>query len=64
MYCKHLGSNWTLIVLIPSACRLEQHNMTTKDAYQYFVLRAQEMAVSHDWIPVNWYVLGSFSLRL
>ncbi|ONK62350.1 uncharacterized protein A4U43_C07F2980 [Asparagus officinalis] len=33
---------------------LEQHNMTTKDAYQYFVLRAQEMAISHNWIPVNW----------
>ncbi|KAI0520126.1 hypothetical protein KFK09_007597 [Dendrobium nobile] len=33
---------------------LEQRNMTTNDAYQYFVLRAQEIALSHNWIPVNW----------
>lgn len=31
-------------------------NMTTKDAYQYFVLRAQEIAISKNWTPVNWYV--------
>lgn len=30
--------------------------MTVKDAYQYFVLKAQEIALSNDWIPVNWYV--------
>lgn len=29
--------------------------MTTKDAYQYFVLRAQEIAISKNWTPVNWY---------
>ncbi|XP_059666199.1 beta-hexosaminidase 1 [Cornus florida] len=33
---------------------LQDHNMTTKDAYQYFVLRAQEIAISKSWIPVNW----------
>lgn len=30
--------------------------MNPKDAYQYFVLRAQEIAISKDWTPVNWYV--------
>ncbi|KAI3937974.1 hypothetical protein MKX01_027901 [Papaver californicum] len=34
--------------------RLQEHNMTTKDAYQYFVLRAQEIAISKNWTPVNW----------
>ncbi|KAK3005804.1 hypothetical protein RJ639_016270 [Escallonia herrerae] len=34
--------------------RLQEHNMTAKDAYQYFVLRAQEIAISKDWTPVNW----------
>uniref|UniRef100_A0A2P2K956 Uncharacterized protein n=1 Tax=Rhizophora mucronata TaxID=61149 RepID=A0A2P2K956_RHIMU len=29
--------------------------MTAKDAYQYFVLRAQEIAISKNWTPVNWY---------
>lgn len=33
---------------------LMRHNMTTKKAYQYFVLRAQEIALSYNWIPVNW----------
>lgn len=47
--------------LILSACRLEQRNMTTKDAYQHFVLRAQEIAISHNWIPVNWYTTISVS---
>ncbi|KAL0401476.1 UNVERIFIED_CONTAM: Beta-hexosaminidase 1 [Sesamum latifolium] len=28
--------------------------MTGKDAYQYFVLRAQEIAISLNWTPVNW----------
>jgi hypothetical protein len=31
--------------------------MTTKDAYQYFVLKAQEIAISKSWTPVNWYAL-------
>lgn len=30
--------------------------MTAKEAYQYFVLRGQEIAISKDWTPVNWYV--------
>ncbi|KAK7394249.1 hypothetical protein VNO78_14771 [Psophocarpus tetragonolobus] len=33
---------------------LQNHNMTTRDAYQYFVLKAQEIAVSKNWSPVNW----------
>ncbi|CAA0819910.1 Beta-hexosaminidase 1 [Striga hermonthica] len=33
---------------------LEDRNMTAKDAYQYFVLRAQDIAVSLNWTPVNW----------
>lgn len=33
---------------------LLDQNMTTKDAYEYFVLRAQEIAISKNWIPVNW----------
>ncbi|KAH7677994.1 hexosaminidase protein [Dioscorea alata] len=33
---------------------LEERNMTTKAAYQYFVLKAQEIALAHNWIPVNW----------
>lgn len=38
-------------------CRLQDRNMTAKDAYQYFVLKAQEIAISKNWNPVNWYVL-------
>ncbi|KAE8683711.1 Beta-hexosaminidase 1 [Hibiscus syriacus] len=34
--------------------RLNDHNMTAKDAYQYFVLKAQEIAILKDWTPVNW----------
>ncbi|KAM2202411.1 hypothetical protein ACFX1R_002125 [Malus domestica] len=33
---------------------LKERNMTTKDAYQYFVVKAQEVAVSKNWSPVNW----------
>ncbi|KAK4834906.1 hypothetical protein QYF36_002336 [Acer negundo] len=33
---------------------LQDHNMTTKEAYQYFVLKAQEIAISKNWTPVNW----------
>ncbi|KAL5201981.1 hypothetical protein ABZP36_012933 [Zizania latifolia] len=33
---------------------LDEHNMTTKDAYKYFVLKAQEIAIKLNWIPVNW----------
>ncbi|XP_006654923.1 beta-hexosaminidase 1 [Oryza brachyantha] len=33
---------------------LHEHNMTTKDAYKYFVLKAQEIAINLNWIPVNW----------
>lgn len=37
-----------------SIYRLQDHNMTGKDAYKYFVLRAQEIATSLNWTPVNW----------
>ncbi|KAL2555808.1 Beta-hexosaminidase 1 [Forsythia ovata] len=33
---------------------LQDHNMTGNDAYQYFVLRAQDIAASLNWTPVNW----------
>ncbi|PSS33370.1 Beta-hexosaminidase [Actinidia chinensis var. chinensis] len=33
---------------------LQDHNMTAEEAYQYFVLRAQEIAISKNWTPVNW----------
>ncbi|XP_047951326.1 beta-hexosaminidase 1-like isoform X2 [Salvia hispanica] len=33
---------------------LQDHSMTAKDAYKYFVLRAQEIAISLNWTPVNW----------
>ncbi|KAL8551974.1 hypothetical protein ACS0TY_000866 [Phlomoides rotata] len=33
---------------------LQDHNMTSKDAYKYFVLRAQEIATALNWTPVNW----------
>ncbi|XP_062154115.1 beta-hexosaminidase 1 [Alnus glutinosa] len=33
---------------------LQDRNMTAKDAYQYFVLKAQEVAISKNWTPVNW----------
>ncbi|KAB1217975.1 Beta-hexosaminidase 1 [Morella rubra] len=33
---------------------LQSRNMTTKEAYQYFVLKAQEIAISKNWTPVNW----------
>lgn len=33
---------------------LDENEMTTHDAYVYFVLRAQQLALSHGWDPVNW----------
>ncbi|KAL1562201.1 Beta-hexosaminidase 1 [Salvia divinorum] len=33
---------------------LQDHRMSAKDAYKYFVLRAQEIAISLNWTPVNW----------
>ncbi|KQK07755.1 beta-hexosaminidase 1 [Brachypodium distachyon] len=33
---------------------LDDRNMTTKDAYKFFVLKAQEIAINLNWIPVNW----------
>ncbi|XP_057248562.1 beta-hexosaminidase 1 isoform X2 [Beta vulgaris subsp. vulgaris] len=34
--------------------RLHDRNMTRKDAYQYFVLKAQEIAITNNRTPVNW----------
>ncbi|KAH9703240.1 Beta-hexosaminidase 1 [Citrus sinensis] len=33
---------------------LRDHKMTAKEAYQYFVLTAQKIAISKNWTPVNW----------
>ncbi|KAL2323896.1 hypothetical protein Fmac_022954 [Flemingia macrophylla] len=33
---------------------LRSHNMTGDDAYQYFVLMAQKIALAKNWSPVNW----------
>ncbi|MED6195297.1 Beta-hexosaminidase 1, variant 4 [Stylosanthes scabra] len=33
---------------------LQNNNFATKDAYRYFVLKAQEIALSKNWTPVNW----------
>ena len=38
--------------------------MTSKDAYQYFVLRAQEIAISNNRTPVNWYASCLFFVYL
>jgi len=34
---------------------LDYRNITTKDAYADFVVRAQEIAIKHGYVPVNWY---------
>ncbi|KAJ1690336.1 hypothetical protein LUZ63_014491 [Rhynchospora breviuscula] len=33
---------------------LTNHNMTTKDAYQYLILKVQQIAIDLNLIPVNW----------
>ncbi|XP_057979489.1 beta-hexosaminidase 1 [Malania oleifera] len=33
---------------------LQDNNQTATAAYQYFVLKAQEIAISKNWTPVNW----------
>lgn len=33
---------------------LDENEMTASDAYEYFVLRAQKIGLSHGWDPVNW----------
>lgn len=54
----HLGGDevhtdcWTSTPLVKQW--LQDHNMTGNDAYQYFVLRAQKIAASLNWTPVNW----------
>ncbi|MFS8025763.1 putative beta-N-acetylhexosaminidase [Helianthus anomalus] len=29
--------------------------MTEKDVYQYFVIKGQQIAISKNWTPLNWY---------
>lgn len=36
-------------------CRLKKHGLNESQAYQYFVLRAQKIALSHGYDIVNWY---------
>jgi hypothetical protein len=47
---------------------MDERKMTTKDAYKYFVLKAQELAIKLNWTPVNWSVPGilvlSFTLQV
>jgi len=33
---------------------LIQHGMNESDAYRYFVLRAQKIAISHGYDIINW----------
>lgn len=35
-------------------CRLKTHKKNESGAYEYFVLRAQKIAVSHGYDVVNW----------
>lgn len=35
--------------------RLQQHRMNESEAYQYFVLRTQNIAISHGYEIINWY---------
>jgi hypothetical protein len=44
--------------------RMDERKMTTKDAYKYFVLKAQELAIKLNWTPVNWSVPGILVLEL
>lgn len=39
-------------------CRLKEHSMNESQAYQYFVLQAQKIALLHGYEIVNWY--GSY----
>ncbi|KAG8380725.1 hypothetical protein BUALT_Bualt06G0045800 [Buddleja alternifolia] len=55
----------TLLIVTNWKCRLEDHNMNGTAAYQYFVLRAQEIAISLNWTPVNWEeTFNTFATRL
>ncbi|KAL5773816.1 hypothetical protein ACOSQ2_013740 [Xanthoceras sorbifolium] len=54
----HLGGDevntscWTLTPRVSKW--LKKHGMNESEAYQYFVLRAQEIAISHGYEIVNW----------
>ena len=49
--CHVQPSNLTKSFLV---CRLIQHGMNESDAYRYFVLRAQKIAISHGYDIINW----------
>ncbi|KAM3399994.1 hypothetical protein ACQJBY_005087 [Aegilops geniculata] len=55
-YAKKRGIHVMAEIDVPGHAEswLDERNMTTKDAYKYFVLKAQEIAIDLNWIPVNW----------
>lgn len=44
-----------MMLVITLMCRLTKHSMNESQAYQYFVLRAQNIALSHGYEIINWY---------
>ncbi|KAG0483319.1 hypothetical protein HPP92_011403 [Vanilla planifolia] len=54
----HLGGdevNTTCWTTTPHISKwLKEHQMNASDAYTYFVLRAQKIALSHDYEVINW----------
>lgn len=58
-YSQYLSSKRhsrdSLTLLTTWIYRLTQHRMNESQAYQYFVLRAQNIALSHGYEIVNWY---------
>ncbi|KAM7269033.1 hypothetical protein ACFE04_024530 [Oxalis oulophora] len=60
---KHVTDCWSSTPHVKQW--LDDHNMTPKDAYKYFVLKAQEIAISKNWTPVNWEeTFNAFSTEL
>lgn len=45
-------SIWNVIYVL--IYRLKKNRMNATDAYEYFVLRAQKIAMSHGYEVVNW----------
>lgn len=56
IFCINHDNQWTVYKIVDySICRLKEHGMNESEAYQYFVLQAQKIALSHGFEPVNWY---------